>query len=245
MNIKRLAALTALSALLSTAAPALALSVNSSNGNITVEWNYAVTASFNMYTQTSASAAHSAAGEKVYWVGNGSTASGCEGTTDTATAGTDTSANLTVNYGNVVADNTDYTDCLEVNAIDLNFATNDSNGATFAVSESGAPSDYDTATDGSLLCLMGDGWTEGATAASPAWTASTRVAAVAESSTTACSAVAGSQGYAITSTSGTFFTTNNSANGGADLNQDLQLQLGPKAQSGQQTVTVTYTMTTN
>ncbi len=52
MNIKRIAALLTLGALLSTAAPALAVAPT---GTVNVEWNYAITATITMYTQTTAS----------------------------------------------------------------------------------------------------------------------------------------------------------------------------------------------
>jgi hypothetical protein len=238
MNTKHLTALMALGAVLSAAAPAAAAT---QTGSVTVEWNYAITATLNMYTQTTASATHGS-GSTVYWGGNGSTVSGCENTTDTATAGTDASANKTVNYGNVVADSVKYTDCLETNAIDLNYITNDSAGANFSVTETGAPTDYDTATNGSLLCIMPNGWAVGTTgAANPAWTTSARNATNATVvATNACPA--GDQ--AITSANTEFFDSNAST-ANADLNQDLDLVLGPQAQSGQQTLTVTYTLTTN
>jgi len=210
------------------------------NGSVTVEWNYAITASLNMYTQTTASHTSAApAANDIFVQANGG-AGQCNGSAG-STKDSYGQGSGYVNFGSVVADNADYTDCLEINAIDLYYVTNDSNGAVFQVSESGAPTDYDTASHGSLLCIAGDGFTVGATAASPAWTTSARAAATTEASTVACAA----NYQAITSTAATFFTANSAAFTGADLNQDIQLQLGPQAQSGQQTVVVAYTMTTN
>jgi hypothetical protein len=240
MNTKRLAALVALSALLSTAAPAMAVT---SSGTVNVEWNYAITGTLNLYTHTDESGSNgasslNAAGEKVYWQGNGSTSSGCNGTTDAQPTANDTAAEGTVNFGLVVADSTDYTNCLEVNAVDAYIVTNDSLGANItAVVTSGQPSDYDTATNGSLLCLLpANTWS---TTGNTAWAASSRVAAVAMSSTTACSS-----GTALTTTAATILALTKSTTG-SDLNGDMQLNMGPQMQSGSQTVVVTYTLTTN
>jgi hypothetical protein len=246
MNTKRLAALLALGALLATAAPAMAVT---QTGAVTVEWNYAITATLTMFTQTTASKTHNATPTAgvIYWAGNGSTSSGCNGTTNTANTGADASANLTVNFGNVVADATDYTNCLETNAVDAYYVTNDSKGADFSVqvtagTAAGQENDYDTATNGSLLCMLGNGFAPSTTVTGgpTTWTASARAAAVAMSSTTACSS-----GEAITTTNQNFYQETASAAAGNDLNTDIQLNMGPSMQSGQATLTVTYTMTTN
>lgn len=210
-------------------------------GTVTVEWNYAITASLNMYTQTSASATHNptATAGKIYWASDpaGSTSSGCDGTIATASAGTDASANATVNFGNVAADSTDYANCLETNAIDANIVTNDSSGGNLTVAESGAPSDYDTASNGSLLCILpANTWS---TTGNTAWAASSRVAAVSMNSTVACSS-----GTAVTSVAATLLALTKSTTD-SDINQDLQLNIGPQMQSGSQTLTLTYTFTTN
>ncbi len=243
MNIKRLAALVTLGALLSTAAPALAVVQNQ---NVNVEWNYAITATLTMYTQTTASKTHTTpAATDIYWNGNGSTSSGCNGTTDVANAsydgngGNGANANGTVNFGDVVADGTDYTNCLEVNAIDAYVVTNDSLGANLTVqATAGVPSAYDTATNGSLLCILPDGvWS---TTGNTAWTASARAAAVSMTSTTACS----SGTLVPTAAPATLLALTKSTTG-SDLNSDVQLNMGPAMQSGAQTVVLTYTLTTN
>jgi hypothetical protein len=207
-------------------------------GTVTVEWNYAITATITMYTQTTASQTHNptATAGKIYWASDpaGSTSSECNGSESQTT---DASANATVNYGTVVADGTDYTNCLETNAIDAYIVTNDSSGANLTVSEAGAPSDYDTASNGSLLCILPDGtWS---TTGNTAWTTSARSAAVSMASTTACSS-----GTAVTAAAANILALTKSTTG-SDLNSDLQLNMGPQMQSGSQTLTLTYTFTTN
>jgi hypothetical protein len=245
MKIKRIAALLTLGALLSTAAPALAVT---QTGTVNVEWNYAITATIAMYTQTTASKTSvTPAANDIYWASSpaGSLVSGCNGTTATASAGKDGSggngvwASGVVNFGLVVADSTDYTNCLETNAVDAYIVTNDSLGANVTVqATAGVPSAYDTASNGSLLCILPDGaWN---TAGNTAWTASARVAAVSMNSTTACSA-----GTLVPSASAANILALTKATTGSDLNHDIQLNMGPQMQSGAQTVTLTYTITSN
>ncbi len=258
MIIKRLAALTGLGALLLAVAPALFVpalvasttapvpAATTATGSVTVEWNYAITATLNMYTQTTASKTHTApASNDVYWASDpaGASDSGCEGTTGVASAGEDTSANGTVNFGNVAADSTDYADCLESNAVDAYAVTNDSSGFTLAVQLAGnptMPTDYDTAGNGgSLLCLIPTStWS---TTGNTAW-ATGRTAAVSENSTIACP-TATQAGVPLTTTSTQVLSTT-AATTGSDYNSDLQLQMAPQMVSGQQDVTLTYTLTT-
>ena len=246
MNIKRLAALVTLGALLSTAAPALAVTQTQT---VNVEWNYAITGTIALYTQSTASKTGNVAptANDIYWGSDpaGSVSSGCNGTVATASAGKDGSGGFntyaadTVDFGNVVADSTDYTNCLEINAIDAYIVTNDSLGANVTVqATAGVPSAYDTATNGSLLCLLPDGtWS---TTGNTTWTASTRSATVPMNSTTACSS-----GTLVPAASAANILALTKSTTGSDLNADLQLNMGPQMQSGPQTVTLTYTLTTN
>jgi hypothetical protein len=235
MNIKRLAALVTLGALLSTAAPALAVQAT---GTVNVEWNYAITATIVMYTQTTASQTHTVPAANDIFVNANGGAGQCNGS---AAASKDPGVNLNVNFGNVVADPTDYTNCLEINAIDAYIVTNDSLGANLTVGVTGAPTmptDYDTAGNGgSLLCLLPDGtWN---TTGNTAWTASARAAAISMTSTTACSS-----GTAITAASPNVLALTKPTTG-SDLNADLQLNLAPQLVSGAQDVLLTYTLTSN
>ena len=237
MNTKRLAALLTLGALLSTAAPAMAVT---QTGTVQVEWNYAITATLTMFTQTTASQTHTIpASNDIYWASDPAGGAGtCNGG---QVASKDPGVNLVVNFGSVSADPTDYTNCLETNAIDAYYVTNDSSGADFTVQATlGVPSDYDTATNGSLLCIEPDGWTAGATGGATAWTTSARAAAISMNSTTACSA-----GLLVPKAAAVPLYNLNANAPGNDLNQDVQLNMGPQMQSGNQTVTLTYTMVTN
>lgn len=235
MNTKRIAALLTLGALLSTAAPALAVT---QTGTVNVEWNYSITATLTMYTQTTASQTHTVpAANDIFTQANGG-AGQCNGS---AGASKDPGVNLNVNYGLVVADGVDYTNCLEINAIDAYVVTNDSLGAALTVQASaGAPTAYDTASNGSLLCILPDGvWN---TSGNTAWTASVRGAAVSMLSTIACSS-----GTLVPAapTAATNILALTKATTGSDLNSDVQLNMGPSMQSGAQNVTLTYTLTTN
>lgn len=234
MNTKRLAALVTLGALLSTAAPALAVAPT---GTVNVEWNYAITATITMFTQTTASQTHTVpAANDIFTQANGG-AGQCNGA---AGASKDPGVNLNVNFGLVVADSTQYTNCLETNAVDAFIVTNDSLGANLTVyASAGAPSAYDTATNGSLLCILpANTWN---TTGNTAWAASARVAAVTMASTTACS----SGTLVGTSAPGNTLLALTKATTGSDINQDVQLNMGPQMQSGSQNVTLTYTLTTN
>ena len=235
MNTKRIAALLTLGALLSTAAPALAVAPT---GTVNVEWNYAITATITMYTQTTASQTHTVpAANDIFVNANGGTGT-CN---SSAAASKDPGVNLNVNFGNVTADSALYTNCLEINAIDAYIVTNDSLGAALTVQASGAPTmptDYDLAGNGgSLICMIPDGvWN---TTGNTAWTASARVAAISMTSTTACTS-----GTAITTTSQNILALTKPTTG-SDLNSDVQLNLAPQLVSGAQNVLLTYTLTTN
>ncbi len=242
MNTKRLAALLTLGALLSTAAPALAVAPT---GTVNVEWNYAITATLNIYTQTTESGSFGAASSvtpaanDIYVqpnAGGGQCNSTASPSKDGSTNGPWVTG--TVNFGLVVADSVKYTNCLETNAIDAYIVTNDSLGGTLAVQvTAGAPSAYDTAANGSLICLLpSNTWN---TTGNTAWASSARVAAVSMLSTTACSS-----GTAATSTSAPLLALTK-ATTGSDILQDAQLNMGPQMQSGANTVTLTYTFTTN
>jgi len=205
-------------------------------GTVNVEWNYAITATMTMHTQTTASDTHTVpAANDIFTQANGGSGqcNGSAGSTE------DPGVDLNVNFGLVVADSTDYTNCLEKNAIDAYIVTNDSLGYTLTVeATSGAPSAYDTATNGSLLCVLpANTWS---TTGNTAWASSARVAAVSMTSTTACSS-----GQAILTSAATTLVNDTKATTGSDINQDLQLNMGPQMQSGSQNVTLTYTLTTN
>jgi hypothetical protein len=256
MIIKRLAALVSLGALLSTAAPAFAAAPT---GTVNVTWNYAVTATLTLVTQdsTASGATYTMVApttNDIYWASDpaGSTVSGCNGTVKTAAAGEDGSggngawAAKTVNFGDVVADPTDYTDCMEINAVDAYIVTNDSAGGNLtAYISTGTPTNYGAA-GGSLLCVyQANTWS---TTGNTAFGASARTAAIPNNSMTSCANaptgvvtpyMIGTAAPGVTLLALTKPTT------GSDINQDMDLVLAPLTASGLQTATVTYTFTTN
>lgn len=247
MNTKRLAALVTLGALLSTAAPALAVAPT---GNVNVEWNYSITATLTMYTQTTASQTHTTpAATDIYGASDpaGSATAKCNNVLVSAgsdsfdgNGGNGANAAGTVNFGDVVADSTDYTDCLEVNAIDAYIVTNDSAGGNLTVNISANnPTNYGLA-NGSYLCdYPANTWN---TAGNTAWAASSRVAAVANNTNASCSGTG--IGVPLGPSSATLLALTK-ATTGSDINQDLELVLAPQTASGAMTPVFTYTFTTN
>jgi hypothetical protein len=139
MNTKRLAALVALGALLSTAAPALAVT---QTGTVQVEWNYSITATLTMYTQTTASKTSTKpTTNDIFTQANGGVGQ-CNGSAGSSEDTYPLNGSGEVDFGAVVADSTDYTNCLEINAIDAYIVTNDSQGANLTVqATAGAPAD--------------------------------------------------------------------------------------------------------
>lgn len=262
MNTKRLAALLTLGALLSTASPALAVT---QTGNVTVTWNYAITATLKLVTQDSTGTGNTytmvaPAANDIYWGSTpaASVSSGCNNTVATAAAGKDGSggngawAASTVNFGMVVADATNYTDCLEINAVDAYIVTNDSIGANLDVylntaTSTAVPTNYDTAANGSLLCIMpakGQAWN---TTGNTAYSASTASATYAIGNTTSCAA--GPAGTVLVPASatgpGNTLLALTKPTTGSDINQDMELVMGPQMQSGLANVTLTYSLITN
>lgn len=235
MNQKRIAALAFVASLAATTIPTLA-----ATGTVTVKWNTQALANITLTTQASASTTH-AASENIYWAGNGSTASGCNGTTNTASAGTDTSANGTINFGNITPDSAQYTDCMEVNALNAYVVTNDTNGynVTASVTTQTNVVGYG-ANPGEYLCLLPNGtW-----ANNLAYTASARTGAALITSTTGCPA--GNFAIPASPSSSTLLATTAST-AGTNLPSDMELVLSPNAPSSVapgSSVVVTYTLTT-
>jgi hypothetical protein len=247
MNTKRIAALVTLGALLSTAGPAMAAAPT---GTVQVEWNYSITATLTMYTQTTASQTHTTpASTDIYGASDpaGSATAKCNNALVSAgsdsydgNGGNGANAAGTVNFGDVVADSTDYTDCLEVNAIDAYIVTNDSAGAILTVNiTANNPTNYGAA-NGSYLCdYQANTWS---TTGNTAWAASSRVAAVANNSMTSCAS--GGIGIPLSASGSATLLTLTKPTTGSDINQDLELVLAPQTASGAMTPTFTYTFTT-
>jgi len=245
MKLKNIAALALMSAMILSAAPAMA-----ATAPITVKWNTQKSAAIVMHTQTTASLTHTApAATDIYQAFSAASPSaGCNNVfTGVAGAasfdgngGNGANADLNVNFGNVTPDGVNFVNCLEANAVEAYVTTNDGAGVQVQGAITLTPVGYDTAVAGSLICLFGDGYAMGATpAAGTAWTTSARVAAVAGASTTACPAT----GLAMTAANATIL--NSTALGTQDLNQDMELILGPNSTTGSVSATLTYTVTPN
>jgi len=239
MKLKNIAALALTSAMILSAAPAMA-----ATGTVTVKWNTQKSAAITVFTQTTASQTGGVApaANDIFYQGNGSLTSLCNGVAvaskDGATNGPYAAG--TVNFGNVTPDGGLFTNCLEINAAEAYVTTNDGAGVQVQAAIAGTPVGYNTAANGSLLCIFGDGYATGATpGAATAYTASARVAAISGLSTTACPAT----GLAVTAANATL--VNSTALGTQDLNQDFQLNLGPNSTVGSVTATLTYTVTAN
>ncbi|NNM99797.1 MAG: hypothetical protein HKL91_08375 [Candidatus Eremiobacteraeota bacterium] len=220
MNTKRIIALASFAALVISTAPAFA-----APPTVTIDWNTQKIASIVLTTQYNGTplGSHSTSAETID--ANLNTGTGICQTSDTeATTGT-------INFGNVTPDITQYTDCMELNAVNAAIGTNDSLG--YSVTEA-ATAGYPAS--GFLLCLLPNGtWANNLAA-----TASARAAAPSVVSTTACPA----GDFAMNGTGGTLLSTT-AATTGTNLGGDVELVIAPNAPSGVQSVTVTYTLTTN
>lgn len=243
MNVKRIAALATLGALILTVGPAMAANPTAT---ITVKWNTQSLATIVVTTQASAAQTH-AASENVYWASNpaGSLTSGCEGAVATATNSDAEGASGVVNFGNINIDAADVTECLEVNAASVYVVTNDSNGYNVGVQASaGTPANYNT-TGGTALCTF----VNGTDANNAPYAASARVAAVTEASpTTATPCSAGiSVPTAANLTNLLAATGAGNSTTGTDLNTDLELIEAANAASSasQVSATLTYTLGLN
>ena len=220
MNTKRTLALATFAALVISTAPAFAASPT-----VTVDWNTQKIASIVLTTQYNGSplGTHNLGAETID--ANLNTGAGiCQASDTEGSSGI-------INFGAVTPDVAQYTDCMELNAVNAAIGTNDSLG--YSVTEA-ATAGYPAS--GFLLCLLPNGTYANNLAA----TASARAAAPSIVSTTACPA----GDFAMNGTGGTLLSTA-AATTGTNLGGDVELVIAPNAPSGAQSVTVTYTLTTN
>ncbi len=229
MNTKRIIALASFAALVISTAPAFAASPT-----VTIDWNTQKIASIVLTSQYNGTplGSHNTGAETIY--ANLNTGAGVCAASDTeAGAGTSngTTNAATINFGSVTPDSLQYTDCMEVNALNAVVQTNDSLG--YSVTEA-ATAGYPAS--GYLLCLLPNGTYANNLAA----TASARAAAPSIVSTTACPA----GDFPMNGTGGTLLSAT-AATTGTNLGGDVELVIAPNAPSGAQSVTVTYTLTTN
>ena len=228
MNTKRILALATFAALVISTAPAFATTYPAS---VIVKWDTQTVNSIVLTTQYNGSpvGTHNTGAETIYpYLNLG--AGVCQTSDTEATSGT-------INFGNVTPDVLQYTDCMELNAVNAVVATNDSLG--YSVSEA-ATAGYPTSSF--LLCLLPNGTFANNTSATPATAvASTRTAAPSIVSTTTCPA----GDFAMNTTGATLLPNTSAPTTGTDLGGDVELVIAPNAPSGAQSVTVTYTLTTN
>lgn len=230
MNVKRIAALASMSALILSAGPAMA----ATTGTVTVNWNTQSVSSIVLHTQATASANHT--GPSPIWSNLNTGAGICQVT--------DASADLTVNFGNVTPDTAQYTDCNENNAVAASVVSNDSLG--WKVTEqatAGAPGNYKAAANGALVCILPNG----AYANNLAWTASTRTSNALTPSIVSTTACPGGD-FIVDSGAATTLVNTAAATAGTVLNSDMELVLGPNAASSAGvpvSMTVTYTIIGN
>lgn len=231
MNLKKALVLASIAALALPALPANA----ATTGTIQVKWNTQAVGTLALHTQYDGAPVgqHKATAETIYAATNGG-AGTCQAS--------DTSPDLTVNFGNVTPDSANVTDCLEINAVNAIVATNDTTGwnVSEAVTAGLAPAaNYS-------MCAYPNGsasWPF-ANAAAMAATASARAAAVTAATIGTCSG----GGQLLNGTSFQMNTTNTNAftaASPANIGEDLELLIGAAAPLGAQTETVTFTLTLN
>ncbi|GAC1354920.1 MAG: hypothetical protein NVSMB31_15250 [Vulcanimicrobiaceae bacterium] len=220
--MKKLVALGVFGAMLASALPAAAVTVN---GSVTVKWNTAIIATLALNTNYDATGAQQLTAPSI--LTNNNTGAG---TCTAAGAGSEVAA--TVNFGSITPDFSQPTGCLYKNGVDAKVTTN---STSWSMTETLAAA----AVSGSVLCALGNGQTFPfpATGALPA-TQTARVAAVAGA---ACPA--GS--LTLTAAASTAITSTTAYTGGAHIGQDMQLILTGASPTGAQTETVNYQVIAN
>jgi hypothetical protein len=247
MKLKNIAALATLGAMILTAAPAMAVVAPP----VTVKWNTQKSAAITIYTDPTASQTGNAAPAANDQFQTGSPSLGAAAQCNSGApgvagnAGKDGATNgpwalATVNFGNVTPDGANYTNCLEINAVETYVTTNDSAGVNIqAALTAGTPVGYGLAANGSAICIIpANTWNVGSAST---FGLSARVAAVAMGSTTACSVGTLIPAGAAPGVS----LLNSTVAATQDLNSDFQLNLGPNSTVGSVTATLLYTVTPN
>ena len=225
LNVKKLIALAALTALLAPALPAGAAAVTKT-GTVTVKWNTSVTANLTLATNYDATGAQQLTAPAILTAANGG------GGTCTAT-GTGSEAAATVNFGSVSPDFVQTTGCLYKNAVNAVVQTNSIN---WNLSEA-----IGAAVAGTALCAfpngLGGSFPATVSGASPA-TQTARAAAPAGAACAAGAATITAAGVQVASSTTAY-------PGGANIGEDMELLLGPTTPSGAQQYVVTYTLVAN
>jgi hypothetical protein len=234
MNGKRLLLLAAFAAFASIAMPAAFAGSVSNQANITVKWNTQAVGSMLLNSNYSAAGAQQLTAPSIIQTQNSGV-----GTCSTTGAGSEAAA--TVNFNNVSADTTHWTDCQYRNAAIATVTTSDPNGYTVTTQNvTGAlPANY-------AICALGNGVANNA-----GGTAFVNNGAVFQDASgsatsitsTTCPAV--TNGWNAGSTSAQTVFSNASGTTGTNLGADYVLVIGPNAATGAQSFNIQYTLTLN
>jgi hypothetical protein len=229
MNVKRIAALGLLGALLT--APAMAANPTST---ITVKWNTQQLASLTVVTNYSAAGAQGLGAPAIFTNNNAGTTGAC------TAAGAGSEVASTANFGNVTPDSVKFTDCNYTNGALAQYSTNDANGYNLTVQET-TPATHDA---NKLLCYLPNGSQTSATVVQSTRTSNAltpSIVAVTQTDATCSAAVAGAVAFKSATTStivGAVAATAGTQNAGGDI----MLVLQPSAPSGADSTVVTYTL---
>ncbi len=226
MNQKRIAGLALIASLFALAAPANAATVNKT---ITVKWNTQATATLNVHTNYAASGLSNSPGTAGSILAHGAGA---------CTAADPTNSDGTNDFGQVSPDGGGgMQDCLYKNAANAIVATNSTNWNLTAATAT------NPTTLGAELCALANGVANFPfSAAALPVTQTVRAAALSSASTASC--VSGS---VLNNTALTLANETNAFTGAspANIGFDLDLVLGPTANTGNQSEVVTFTLTAN
>jgi hypothetical protein len=224
MNGKRLLILAAFAAFASFAMPAAFATSIANQTNITIKWNTQAVGSMALHTNYNASGAFGGATAAVVQNLNGGTTGG--GCTLAPAAQSD----LTVDFSNVTADGTKFTDCQYKNGFNVDIITSDPGGYTFGYQATAAiPAGYG-------ICAQHNGtW-----AAGGAVVQSVAATAVSIQAAPAC---ASGDRMDSTGTPSAFAPT--TATAPTNLGADIELVIPNNASVGAASVTELFTLTLN
>jgi hypothetical protein len=233
-NVKKLLSLAAFAAIVGAASlPAGAVT---QTAPVTVKWNVSVTAALVLNQNYSATGAAQITAPTILPSLNGGTGNSCSAN------GVGSEAAATVNFGTITPDSglTKNTDCLYKNAVDAQVTTNSSNWTLGEyVSSASIPA-------GATLCAYPNNFASFPVSIAAAGTApATQSARASYTDNTTCAAAAATlsttaSSINLVSASAQAFTASP-----AHIGEDLALLLTPAAATGNQTVTVTYSLVAN
>jgi hypothetical protein len=228
MNGKRLLLLAAFAAFASFAMPAAFAGSLSNTVPITVKWNTQAVGSLILHTNYDATGAQQLTAPSILTNNNG-------GAGTCTAAGVGSEAAATVNFGNVSADGTKFTNCQYKNAFIAIITTSDPLGYTLGVSAVAIPAGYQ-------LCAIPNG----AWANNMAVTQSSAVAATSIIATNACPAAPSGVGKTNMDTTGNAnLFTGGASTLGTNLGADVNLVIPNNASIVNNSTVENFTLTVN